>query len=95
VNLTGSFGASAAGVNMTIVCVGFPDFLPDLTGVGAGLKLCFFSTDLFTLSFKKVEIFRDILCLPECRGTKEGVFIKELIICLRYELLECIISTLL
>lgn len=83
VNLTGSLGMRFEGVNCIIVEFGIPDFLPDRTGVGVGLKLCFFSTDVYTLSFEKEGIFLDILYLPELPPIMDGAFKNELIICFR------------
>ena len=84
VNLTGSLGHKLEGVNMTIVYVpGIPDFLPDLTGVGVGLKLCFLSIEVYRRSFENVGMFRDMLYLPEFPGITAGVFKKELIMCFR------------
>ena len=83
VNLTGSLGMRFDGVNCIIVELGNPDFLPDRTGVGVGLKLCFFSTDVCTLSFEKDGIFLDRLCLPELPPIMDGAFKNELIICFR------------
>jgi hypothetical protein len=71
------------GVNCIIVELGIPDFLPDRTGVGVGLKLCFFSTEVCTLSFEKDGIFLDILYLPELHPIIDGAFKNELIICFR------------
>ncbi len=83
VNLTGSLGMRFEGVNCIIVELGILDFFPDRTGVGVGLKLCFLSTEVCTLSLEKEGIFLDKLCLPELPPIMDGAFKNEFIICFR------------
>ena len=66
-----------------MVWLGATEFFPDLTGVGVGLKLCFFSTEVCTRSFDKLGMLREKLYLPELPPITAGVFKKVFMMCFR------------